>query len=95
VFKSTGRLEPFRVENLWDELWVRGDKPIELGDSWFSPRLLYGKRRILSRGVEYYLGAGGKLSVSRQTPNTRCTFRQSDLGGKLLWSSWETAQTYI
>jgi len=32
------------VAILWDDLWIEGDMPIELGDSWFSAKAIYVAR---------------------------------------------------
>jgi len=32
------------VAILWDDLWIVGDMPIELGDSWFSAKAIFVAR---------------------------------------------------
>ena len=38
---------------------VRGEKPIELGDSWFSTKSIEVERCVRKKGVEHSMGKGG------------------------------------
>lgn len=38
---------------------IRGEKPIELGDSWFSTKSIEVERDKKKRGVEHSMGEGG------------------------------------
>ena len=38
---------------------VRGEKPIELGDSWFSTKSIEVERYLEKKGVEHSMGKGG------------------------------------
>lgn len=38
---------------------TRGEKPIELGNSWFSAKSIEVERVIKKEGVEHSLGKGG------------------------------------
>jgi hypothetical protein len=48
----------------------RGEMPIELGDSWFSPKCLSGQPRVINREGRALDGLGGfPLTNPNQTPN--------------------------
>jgi hypothetical protein len=52
---------------------VRGERPIKLGDSWFSAKSIEVDRQInVYRGVEHCMGSGEAIPTNpKQTPNTR------------------------
>jgi hypothetical protein len=55
---------------------VRGEIPIELGASWFSPKCVEAQRFYMScLGVKHCIGAGCESGTkSSQTHNTRYAF---------------------
>ena len=51
---------------------IRGEIPIELGASWFSPKCVEAQRRVMNcPGVKHCIGAGWETGTkSSQTQNT-------------------------
>jgi hypothetical protein len=50
----------------------RGERPIKLGDSWFSPKsILVGPLEMSAREVEHWMGPGTD-EVYHPQPNSEC-----------------------
>ncbi len=94
--RRRGGPNPLQLKMEGDELWVGGERPIKLRDSWFSPRNAFRcSVACFLPEVELLDGRWAyKVTDVSQTPNAGKSERSSEtVGGISFIVERETAQT--